>query len=158
MDEQIQSILDQATTPQGSQPTESGDPVNSILQSAGITSQAPEDVSLAEQQAQAKSQDDNGYCQRFVEKITGSKKHYGSAVQAWNDYVKQGKAFADISKAPPGSLLYYAPDAGNRGFGHVAVTDGNGNQIGATYHGVQQDTTQNWLQKTGQTPLGFVMP
>ncbi len=102
--------------------------------------------------------DDSGYCQRFAEKVTNSKTHYPSAVDAWNAYVKQGKAFQDITKAPPGSLIYYSPDASNEGFGHVAVTDGKGNQIGATYKGVQQDSVQDWQKSTHQIPLGFVTP
>ncbi len=158
MDEQIQQILQQAnssqTTPDSSQ--QANDPISAIMQSAGVAPQNPSDVNNA-QQAIGKT-DDSGYCQRFAEKVTNSKEHFPSAVAAWNAYVKQGKAYQDVSKAPPGSLIYYAPDASNEGFGHVAVTDGKGNQIGATYKGVQQDSVQNWQQATKQVPLGFVIP
>lgn len=156
MDEQIQQILNTAMNSQT--PTSSGasDPVDSILQDAGVNSQEPSDITNA--QSQLGSPDDNGYCERFVEKMTGTDKHYTSAVDAWNNYVQQGRAFSDITQAPKGALIYYGPDTSNGDFGHVVVTDGKGNQIGATYNGVQMTPINDWMQQTGQKPLGFVIP
>lgn len=106
------------------------------------------------------SQDDNGMCQRFVEKQTyGRTGIFPTAVNAWENYAKNGQAFSgDVNKSPAGSLVYFAPDNSNGNAGHVGISDGKGNMVSATYNGVEKSNISNWISSTKQQPLGFVKP
>lgn len=118
----------------------------------------PDNETVAKAQALSGNQDYNGWCQSFVEKIQGTPKMGGTAAEAWNNWVKQGKASADYQKAPAGSAVYFAPDASNEGAGHVAIADGKGNIIGATDNGVAKYSVADWMKTTRQQPLGYVVP
>ncbi len=104
------------------------------------------------------NQDYNGYCQTFVEKIMGTPKMGATAADAWNNWVDKGSAHPDAAKAPAGSAVYFAPDASNKGAGHVAIADGKGSIIGATDNGVAKYSLTQWTKTTGQKPLGYVTP
>lgn len=132
------------------------DPLDLYLKNNQSHALLPDDVVKAKQNEG--HQDYNGYCEAFAEKVTGQPKMGGSAAEAWNNYVKKHQAFGDIQNAPAGSLIYFAPDASNEGYGHVAIADGQGNITGATYKGVATHTIADWVKQTGQKPLGFVMP
>jgi hypothetical protein len=152
------------------------DEISSILKQAGITNQDTSNQSTptaqdimsqldngglnSSQGDQLGNQDYNGECQKYVEQETyGHAGIFPTAVDAWNSYVKSGQAFGgDVAKAPAGDLIYFAPDSGNGGDGHVSISDGQGGMTSATYNGVQHQSISGWLQSTGQTPLGYVKP
>lgn len=116
----------------------------------------PSDVSNA--QAKVGDPMDKGYCETFVEQMAGTPNMGASAAEAFNNWAAQGKAYQDVTKAPPGSLIYFKADDSNGNAGHVAIADGQGNIIGATYNGVQQTSLKDWISQTGQQPLGYVVP
>jgi cytochrome c5 len=118
--------------------------------------QNPDDVNAARKLSGSQNYD--GLCEAFVEKVAGLPNMGASAAQAWDKWVQQGKASSDYHKAPPGSLIYFAPDKSNGGDGHVAITDGKGNIIGATDTGVQAYPLKDWIAMTGQKVLGVVAP
>jgi hypothetical protein len=164
MDENIQNILNAANLPQ-TIPNKSAqnDPISSILSAAGVgapTSASSDTSSQDFSNASSKigNQDENGYCETFAEQMANLPNMGATAADAWDNFVQKGKASADVSKAPGGSLIYFSPDQSNGYAGHVAITDGKGNIIGATYNGVQPDTLENWMNTTGQKPLGYVVP
>lgn len=129
------------------------DPVQSILRKNGIVDQQPSD--LVNATSKIGSQEYNAYCQRFAEQMaTGHSGMYASAKAAFQDQAKKGNANSDFSQMQPGDLLYF--DDPNQPYGHVGITDGQGNMISATYHGVQKSSINDWLKSTGQRPLGFV--
>ena len=118
---------------------------------------SPTDVSSAQQDIG--NLDYNNLCEKFVEqKIYGKTGIYPTAIDAWTDYAKRGLAQpGDISKAPAGSMIFFYQDNSNGNDGHVALTDGNGNMIGATTsQGIQESSIADWIARTGQKPLGFV--
>lgn len=102
--------------------------------------------------------DYNGLCETFAEHILGTPAMGPTAAAAWDNWQKQGKAYADPDKAPAGSLVYFAADNSNEDAGHVAISDGKGSIIGATDNGVKKYSLQEWVKQTGQQPLGFVVP
>ena len=128
---------------------ESSNPMLDMIQPQGVT-QASSDIGR---------NDFNGECEAYVEKTLKLPNMGTTAVNAWNNWVDKGKAFADYQKAPAGSLVYFAPDAAsNENAGHVAISDGRGNILGATDNGVQKYKIDDWIKQTGQTPLGYVKP
>lgn len=102
----------------------------------------------------------NGLCEKFVEQQTyGQTGLYPTAIDAWNDYSKQGKAImGDVTNAPRGSIIYWNADNSNFGDGHASIADGQGNMISSTSQGVQQIPISQWQQTTNQQPLGYVIP
>lgn len=144
-----------ASAPIQPQTTDSSDPWSAIVNSSPIS-----DNNVSTAQSSEGRQDLNGYCEQFVEDATfGQNGIFPTAADAWTNYVKSGEAYqGDVTKAPAGSLIYFAPDASNSNEGHTGVLDGKGNMISATDYGVQQISVAQWMQQTGQKPLGYVMP
>lgn len=104
-------------------------------------------------------QDWDALCQKFVEQVTdGRTGEYPSAVDAWNSYAKSGKGQTDFSQMTPGDLLYFSANDGNSQMGHVGIYTGDGKFVSATYGGVQEKDVNDWMQQTGQKPLGYVHP
>jgi uncharacterized protein YycO len=117
----------------------------------------PQDVQNA--QAQLGSQDQNGECERFIEKsVYGKTGIFPTASDAANYYSQKGQLNPDIQNAPAGSMIYFKADGTNGNDGHVGLLDAKGNLISATYNGVQTIPLQQWISSTRQTPLGFVKP
>src|SRR6185437_13669296 len=63
----------------------------------------------------------NNYCEAFAEQVAyGHTNMFPTAQNAWDNYLQEGKAIpGDISKAPPGSMIYFKGDDSNFGEGHV---------------------------------------
>ena len=51
--------------------------------------------------------DYNGWCQSFAEDVTKSGWKGGTAIEAFNNYQKEGKATNDVEHARPGDLIYF---------------------------------------------------
>lgn len=115
----------------------------------------PTDVSQA--QDKSGNQDFNGECEQFVEQMTTGKSGiFPTAADAWDYYAKSGQA-QPLSQAKPGDLIYFSPDSTNNNQGHTGIiADTNGNFVSATYNGVQTNNLKDWVNLTGQTPLGIV--
>lgn len=151
----------QTTTPEPSdssiqQPTQPSDPWSDIVNATPTT-----DANVQTAESGIGRQDRDGLCQQFVEESTyGKSGIYPTASAAWNSYVKNGQAFqGDVSKAPPGTLIYFAPDASNGNEGHVGIAlNGKGDMISATDNGVEVSNVSDWENATGQKPLGYVKP
>lgn len=103
-------------------------------------------------------QDWNGLCQQFVEAAYGAKGVYASAAQAARGLVTHRGKQA-WRTAPPGALLYFAPDETNDHNGHVGIALGNGRMISATPKGVREERldTPYWAQRFSgwAEPAGF---
>lgn len=121
-----------------------------------VSFQMPQDVRNAEEVTG--THDLDGWCEHAVEQWDNLPNMGRTANEAWQNWSSQGKAYQNIDQAPVGSLIYFAPDQSNRGAGHVAISLGKGNMISATYQGVRQDNVNDWMTRTGQQPLGFVVP
>lgn len=135
--------------PHQAQPTE-----NSAIIGSSVGN--PDDVSAA--RTYLGKQDFDGLCEVFAEKVTGSPQMGATATDAWNNWLQKGAAYSDYQNAPAGSLIYFAPDNSNGQAGHVAVSDGKGGIVGATYSGVETYGLNDWIKQTGQKPLGYVIP
>lgn len=119
----------------------------------GMQQTSPQDVTAA--QKELGSTADNGECQRFVEKaVYGKTGIFPSATDAASYYQQNGQMQTDFKNMKPGSLIYFNDP--NQPDGHVGIYEGNGKMVSATYNGVQEDDVNNWLQATGQKPIGFV--
>jgi len=137
--------------------TSNDTPTNGLVQKVLSWGNTPSDVSSA--QSDQGKQDYNNLCEKFVEQhVYGQTGIFPTAADAWNSYVKDGKAQGGAQNAPAGSMVYFGADKSNGDFGHVAIADGKGNIIGATSNGVQSIPLTDWIKQTGQTPLGFVQP
>lgn len=119
-----------------------------------------DDQGLKRAQADTGDQSFNNYCEKFVEEsIYGKSGLYPSAADAWNNYVQSGKEVGgNILNAPRGALIYFAGDNSNDGYGHAGIADGQGNFVSATSNGVKTVPLNEWVQTTGQKPLGYVIP
>jgi hypothetical protein len=69
----------------------------------------------------------SGYCEVFAEQAEGSQFRYGSAYLDYRAEASAGRIHTDTTP-PPGALVFYGPGAD--GNGHVAVSIGNGQEIG----------------------------
>lgn len=128
---------------------------------SGNTQVSPLDdtaISLAQKDEGDQSYDN--YCEQFAEQaVYGHASLYPTAADAYANYKIQGVANdGNITKAPQGALVYFAPDASNSGEGHVGISDGNGNFVSATSNGVKTISIKQWESQTGQSPLGWVTP
>ena len=113
----------------------------------------PNNISVAQQQLGNTNYND--LCQKFVEQMTmGRTGVYPSAIHAWNALAS--KAYAGLGGIKEGDVIYFAPNASNRGWGHTGIYKGNNQFISATDNGVQVNDLNNWQQTTGQQVLGFV--
>lgn len=136
--------------------TQSADPWSDIVNATPTS-----DANAQTAETSVGRQDRNGLCQQFVEEATyGKGGIYPTASAAWNTYVKNGQAFqGDVSKAPPGTLIYFAPDASNGDEGHVGIAlNAKGDMISATDNGIEVSNVADWEKTTGQKSLGYVKP
>ena len=67
-------------------------------------------------------------CERFVEEAYGTRGQFPTAVAAAAELTLHR---GSIASAPPGSLVYFAADRYNRGYGHVGLSVGRGKMISA---------------------------
>jgi NlpC/P60 family len=79
-------------------------------------------------------------CERFVEEAYGTRNIYASA---WEAAKHIGLHREPIERAPVGSLVYFGPDAANRGFGHVGLSLGGGRMLSALEAVGVTDVKQN---------------
>ena len=101
------------------------------------------------------SQAFNEFCQKFVEQATlGHSGVYPSAIAAWQ--AQQDKARPGLQGINPGDLVYFAPDQSNGNFGHTGIYTGNGRFVSATDNGVKDVGISDWMNSTGQRPLGYI--
>lgn len=119
----------------------------------------PQDVTNAKQYVGQHV--DQGECEAFAEQITNGQNWGQTANDAFKNQVQQGLGIQtnDVSQAPIGSKIYFAPDNDptssgyNGGNGHVGILiDTNGDFISADYSGVHQNNLSTW----SQTPIGYV--
>ena len=94
-----------------------------------------------------------GYCQAFVNRISGGKTSGASAIQAWNSAQQR---IAGTQGLQPGDLVYFTPNKSNSGYGHTGVYAGNNQFISATNAGIRQNSIMDWMKQTGQKLLGYV--
>lgn len=94
-----------------------------------------------------------GYCQSFVRQVTGGKTTGASAIQAWNNAPTKIQGTQGLQA---GDLVYFSPNASNRGYGHTGIYEGNGNFISATNNGIKSTGLTDWMKSTGQKLLGYV--
>ena len=101
------------------------------------------------------SQDWNGLCESFAEKVTGAGNLGASAIDAWKGQI--GRAVqGTVDGAGIGDLVYFGADASNRGYGHAGVMMGPDSFASATDTGVKIYSIADWLKLTGQKLLGYV--
>lgn len=112
---------------------------------------SPRDLEIARQYMGSKNF--IGYCQRFVRQVTGGKTTGASAIEAWNKASQKVQGAQGLQK---GDLVYFSPNASNRGLGHTGIYSGNGQFISATDSGVRQTNLLDWIKSTGQKLLGYV--
>lgn len=67
-------------------------------------------------------------CERFVEEAYGTRDRFDTARQATATLPLHR---VPIAEAPAGSLVFFAADKANRGFGHVGLSLGHGKMISA---------------------------
>jgi hypothetical protein len=95
----------------------------------------------------------NTYCERFVANIEG-RPVQDTAYVAAQHRIAAGQMHFDMPP-PAGAEVYYGPNAGNEGDGHVAIALGNGMQRGVTSSGIKDDSTAYWSQNVAPF-LGWV--
>lgn len=115
---------------------------------------APSDVQKAEQDIGDGTY--SGYCESFVEQMTGSGQMGGSAIEAWNNNAQAGRAVSGTDGIQPGDPIYFSANQGNGGYGHVGIYMGNNQFISATYNGTQVENLDDWTKSTGQQILGYL--
>lgn len=112
---------------------------------------SPRDLEIARQYMGSKNY--IGYCQKFVGQITGGRTSGASAIQAWN---RAPQKVPGIQGLQEGDLVYFSPNASNKGYGHTGIYAGNGQFISATNTGIKQTNLLDWMKSTGQKFLGYV--
>jgi uncharacterized protein YycO len=127
-------------------------PILKIMQ--GDNKPNPDDVSKA--LADTGDQSYNGWCQAFVEQVTGSGYQGDSAISAWNNHAKQGRAVPGTQGLKAGDPIYFTPNVSNNNDGHVGIFIGNNKFVSATDNGVKVSDIPQWQQETGQQVLGFI--
>jgi hypothetical protein len=98
----------------------------------------------------------SGWCEQFAEQAEGFHFTYGSAYLDYQAEANAGRIHADASP-PAGALVFYG---GSNGAGHVAVSIGNGQEIG-TYGFVGQTYPIRQYPVTGfltNPYLGWAIP
>lgn len=98
--------------------------------------------------------DYNGLCEAFVEQEAGLPNMGGSASDAWDNWVGQGKGRTDMQNAKPGDLIYFSDP--NNEAGHTGIYEGNNKFISATDNGVATYDLGDWTALTGQSINGYV--
>ena len=85
----------------------------------------------------------NDMCQKFVENAYGRSGVYSSAKAAYNDAAKKG-TLQTGTLPPAGAAVYFQ---GNKKYGHVAISAGNGYMISSGIGGKVQKVKINDLSK-----------
>ena len=111
----------------------------------------PRDLEIARQFMGNKNY--TGYCQAFVRQVTGGVTQGASAIEAWNNAPTR---ISGTNGLQPGDLVYFSPNASNKGFGHTGIYAGNDQFISATDKGIRSAGIGEWLKATGQKLLGYV--
>jgi hypothetical protein len=93
------------------------------------------------------------YCERFVANIEG-RPVMDTAYVAAQHRITAGQMQYTLPP-PAGAEIYYGPNAGNEGKGHVAIALGDGMQRGVTSSGIKDDSTAYWSQNVAPF-LGWV--
>lgn len=112
---------------------------------------SPRDLEIARQYMGSKNY--IGYCQKFVRQVTGGRTSGASAIQAWN---RAPQKVPGVQGLQEGDLVYFSPNASNKGYGHTGIYAGNGQFISATNSGIRQTGLLDWMKSTGQKLLGYV--
>lgn len=137
----------QGSTIASSDPTASQATVQAIQAGAD-----PSDLAAAKKQLG--DQDYIGYCESFVEGVTGEGWKGTSAIDAWRN--QSDKAVVGTKGIQPGDAIYFYPDESNQNFGHTGIYAGNNKFISATDNGIQQYDLNDWHDLTGQEILGYI--
>ena len=142
------------------QPSDQSDPGNltkpptvDVATSNAIQSGASP-LGLAMAKKQLGKQEYIGYCESFVENVTGSGWKGSSASDAWNNQLTQGKAVSGLNGVTPGSEIYFEDP--HNSDGHVGIYAGDNQFISATDNGIKQTDINQWQKSTGQKVLGYV--
>lgn len=96
----------------------------------------------------------DGYCEAFVEQMTGRNIQGASAIESWNNSLQHAHMGLDGIKR--GDLVYFDADSSNSGYGHVGIYEGTNKFISATYNGVESKPLDEWQTSTGQKVLGYL--
>lgn len=94
-------------------------------QQAPASNKAGRAVSWAVSQVGSNSY--NFACQRFVENAYGTAGRFGSAIQMYNTLRAQGAV--RTGGTPPAGALVFSKSSYDRGYGHVALSIGNGRYV-----------------------------
>ena len=94
-----------------------------------------------------------GYCQAFVERMTGNQQRSPTAISAWDNAQNKVQGTQGMQ---PGDLVYFSPNASNQNYGHTGIISGNNEMISATNSGVKKSNIIDWLKQTGQNLLGYI--
>ncbi len=81
----------------------------------------------------------DGFCETFVELAYGASYRYANAQAAFTDLHTSTNRNPDL-----GALVWFVPNSGNGGFGHVGIYIGNDQFISATNNGVATYTISYW--------------
>ena len=101
----------------------------------------------------------SGWCEQFAEQAEGFQFSYGSALADYQAELNAGRIHTDTSP-PVGALVFYG---GGKGAGHVAVSIGNGQEIGTLgyvgdHYPVSQYAVAGTPQLSGNPYLGWALP
>lgn len=106
----------------------------------------------------------SGLCQQYVDDQTGATQRYPSAIATWDAKAKQGVAKQGLQGVQAGDVIEFAADSSNGGDGHAALVQSNPKNPSdpilnmASYSGITQMPMSQWLQYSGQQPLGYYSP
>lgn len=151
----LESIIPQKKPISASRPAYTGPVTPQVIQKAedDALQSGADPVTLANAKKYLGEAAYIGYCQSFVEKVSGSGWQGGSAIEAWQNTPNKVSGLQGIQ---PGDKVYFSPDASNSGYGHVGVYAGNNQFISATNNGIEKQDLSQWQQNTGQRVLGYV--
>lgn len=125
--------------------------------SSQIAQSAPQDVTNAQQELG--KHEDAGLCLSFAQDMAGVPHQDATAIDNFNDYAGQGKAYTGTQGIQPGDFVYFE----NGGAGHVGIVSGFDNSgqptfVSATDNGIQEMGINDWANYAGQTYVGFTNP
>lgn len=101
----------------------------------------------------------SGWCEQFAEQAEGFQFRFSSALADYQAALNAGRIHTDTSP-PVGALVFYS---GGGGAGHVAVSIGNGQEIGTLgyvgdHYPVSQYAVVGSPQLSGNPYLGWALP
>lgn len=73
-------------------------------------------------------------CEVFVEQAYNHSFRYGSAIDAFNDLKAKGQIHTNADNIPAGALVFTSDPRFDNGFGHVMLSEGNGQYLTANYY------------------------